>query len=74
MAESEKNRGKKMVSRHLIGQILLQSPSFSRREGNIPKMKFLSAVKTKLSLAILGFSGDIFSLSISQWLLISWFK
>lgn len=63
-----------MVSRLLIGQILLQSPSFSHREGNIPKMKFLSAVKTKLSLAILGFLGEMFPLSISQWLLISWFK
>lgn len=55
-----------MVSRHLIGQILLQSPSFLHREGNIPKMKVLAAVKTKLSLAILGFPGEIFPLSISQ--------
>lgn len=45
-----------------------------REKEKFPKMKVLSAVKTKLSLTILGFSGDIFPLSISQWLLISWFK
>lgn len=75
MAESKKNKGKKMVCRGTwLVRFCCRVQVPDTEKGTFPKMKHISNWQRSKSLAVLGFPKEIFPLSNSPWLLFSKFK